>query len=164
MCCVTELLRCRADCLVIFPFVFLLTTWQLSLSYFTLSFDFKNFAFIYLFMFCVPSRAGVRLGDKHPGKHSHLVSLVIVPTSSLVFTTFKTDDITYHGLKIFGSLVILSLNLFWSVVEVFSIPVSLFLWYPKTSEKSRTIAGAQHIFQSGQPSAALKTPAEDLVY
>lgn len=94
MCCVMELLRRRADCLVVFPSVFLLTTWKLSLSYFTLSFDFKNFAFIYLFMFCVPSRAGVRLGGQLPGKHSHLVSLVIVPTSSLLFTTFKTDDIT----------------------------------------------------------------------
>lgn len=72
----------------------LLTTWQLFLSYLTLSFDFKNFAFIYLFMFCVLSCAGVRLGGKHPGKLSHLVSLVIVPTFSRVFTTFKTDDIT----------------------------------------------------------------------
>lgn len=55
--------------------------------------------------------ACIRLGGKCPYLLSHLVSLVIVPTSCVVFPTVKANHITKHGLTIFGSLVTLFLNL-----------------------------------------------------
>lgn len=77
-------------------------------------------------MACVPSHAGerlsarvpslVRFGGKDPYLLSHLASLVTVPTSSLVFTTFKANNITYawskniwkSGHALFSSLLELS--------------------------------------------------------